>query len=71
MARPLGPVPEHGTRQRYQLRGDRCRCTDCKAANRVYVSDRRTHRRSRPRWSQPTLPEEYLPRDANGRTLAG
>lgn len=45
MARPLGPVPEHGTRQRYQLRGNPCHCTKCCAANNHYVAGQRLARR--------------------------
>jgi hypothetical protein len=56
MARPLGPVPEHGTRQRYQLRQAPCRCLPCRAANRRYVKARRT----RVAWTQPPLPPEYM-----------
>lgn len=76
MARPTGPIPEHGTRQRYQLRGSPCRCIACSKANADYQMRKRTGsttrsfawgnhsgyypRQRRPRHDQPTLPPEYL-----------
>jgi hypothetical protein len=42
MPRPAGPLPEHGTRARYQLRGTPCRCDACREANADYVIQHRT-----------------------------
>lgn len=42
MARPAGPIPQHGTRQRYQLRGTPCRCVTCSKANADYQMIKRT-----------------------------
>lgn len=36
VGRPLQPVPEHGTRERYQHRRMPCRCTVCRRANADY-----------------------------------
>lgn len=67
MGRPKGPVPEHGTRQRYQLRGANCRCTECKSANARYMLERRWARVragiDRPSWEQLALPPELVPRE--------
>ena len=57
MARPLGPVPIHGSRSRYQLRGDPCRCADCRCANTAYL---RRYRATLRQVRQLTLPREYL-----------
>lgn len=35
--RPAGPLPDHGTRARYQHRTTPCHCDRCKAANTVAV----------------------------------
>ena len=61
VARPPGPEPSHGTRNRYQLRRDPCRCPACKGANTAYVRRRRgrgptpTHPPAGVTWSEPTL----------------
>ena len=61
MARPLGDVPAHGTRRRYQLRHDPCRCPSCTDANTAYVHAWRTGVLYR----EQQLPDEYLPRETN------
>ncbi|MCU1361267.1 MAG: hypothetical protein JWN99_2556 [Ilumatobacteraceae bacterium] len=65
MARPLGDEPAHGTRKRYQLRRDPCRCKPCRLANAEFIARRRGLRTligTKPEWTTQTLPEEFLPR---------
>lgn len=62
MGRPKGPVPEHGTRQRYQLRGANCHCDECRAANARYMLEHR-HTATPARWEQLELPPELVPRE--------
>lgn len=42
MPRPRSD-PAHGTRNRYQLRRDPCRCSDCKKASAAYQRAWRNH----------------------------
>jgi len=35
------PIPEHGTRSRYEHRVLKCRCNDCRRANADYIAEYR------------------------------
>lgn len=43
---PPKPLPDHGTRQRYIHRSHPCRCTRCREANNLYISDYRIRRKN-------------------------
>lgn len=52
--RPPLPDPAHGTRRRYQLRRDPCRCSECRAANASTVA----RYRARGKWQQLAIPDD-------------